>query len=167
VQGTSVSVSPIPKKNSHPNVHAIELAYRIPKRIASLVLAVTTPGGHIWNNFPPVRPVSPPSDWTCYLHIIRLHPQVKGLLSLTKLLFTPDPIKKLPIAMNMLFPVPWLAERATSDPHAEFNGNTDTNEMGKTNRDVQSEVRSVSYACIVSTTPHLFSSFRGSYAVSA
>jgi pimeloyl-ACP methyl ester carboxylesterase len=34
-----------------------ELAYRIPDRIASLVLAVTTPGGSWWNNFPPVRVV--------------------------------------------------------------------------------------------------------------
>ena len=33
----------------------IELAYRIPNRISSLLLAVTTPGGHIWGNFPPVR----------------------------------------------------------------------------------------------------------------
>ena len=33
----------------------VELAYRIPNRILSLLLAVTTPGGHIWNNFPPVR----------------------------------------------------------------------------------------------------------------
>jgi len=51
--------------------------------------------------------------------------------------------------MDMLFPAPWLAEKATSDPHAEFNGNTETNEMGKTNRDVQSEVRSVLIICIV------------------
>jgi hypothetical protein len=33
----------------------IELAYRISNRISSLFLAVTTPGGHIWGNFPPVR----------------------------------------------------------------------------------------------------------------
>ncbi|KIM42775.1 hypothetical protein M413DRAFT_70069 [Hebeloma cylindrosporum] len=92
---------------------AQELAYRIPKRIASLVLAVTTPGGHIWNNFPPV----------------------KGLVSLAKLLFTPDPVKKVPTVMEMIFPTPWLAEKATSDPHAESNGNTETNKMGKTNRD--------------------------------
>lgn len=32
-----------------------ELATRIPERIVSLVLGVTTPGGPIWNNFPPVR----------------------------------------------------------------------------------------------------------------
>ena len=31
-----------------------ELAYRIPNRICALVLAVTTPGGPIWGNFPPV-----------------------------------------------------------------------------------------------------------------
>ena len=33
----------------------IELAYRIPNRISSLLLAVTTPGGPIWGNFSPVR----------------------------------------------------------------------------------------------------------------
>ncbi|ELU40418.1 alpha/beta hydrolase family domain-containing protein [Rhizoctonia solani AG-1 IA] len=32
---------------------AQELATRIPRRIVSLVLAVTSAGGHIWNNFPP------------------------------------------------------------------------------------------------------------------
>lgn len=31
-----------------------ELAYRIPGHIASLTLAVTTPGGRPWSNFPPV-----------------------------------------------------------------------------------------------------------------
>ena len=41
----------------------IELAYRIPNRISSLFLAVTTPGEHIWNNFPPVRaPMLPCSN---------------------------------------------------------------------------------------------------------
>jgi pimeloyl-ACP methyl ester carboxylesterase len=33
-----------------------EIAARVPERIASLVLAVTTAGGPIWSNFPPVRP---------------------------------------------------------------------------------------------------------------
>ena len=33
----------------------IELAYRIPNRISSLLLAATTPGGFICNNLPPVR----------------------------------------------------------------------------------------------------------------
>ena len=37
------------------NQHRTELASRIPQRIASLTLAVTTPGGRPWNNFPPVR----------------------------------------------------------------------------------------------------------------
>ncbi|KAH9483134.1 Poly(3-hydroxyalkanoate) depolymerase [Psilocybe cubensis] len=96
---------------------AQELAYRIPHRIASLVLAVTTPGGHIWNNFPPM----------------------KGLTSLTKLMFTPEPIDKVPTVLDMLFPAKWLAERAQSDPHAEWNGNTEDNREGKTNRDVQQE----------------------------
>lgn len=31
-----------------------EVAFLIPERIASLTLGVTTPGGHVWNNLPPV-----------------------------------------------------------------------------------------------------------------
>ncbi|KAF8185160.1 alpha/beta-hydrolase [Pholiota molesta] len=110
---------------------AQEVAYRIPKRISSLVLAVTTPGGPLWGNFPPL----------------------KGLLALTKLVFTPDPAKKVPTVLDMLFPAEWLAERATNDPHAEFNGNTITNEQGKTNYDVQAEgfIRRVAI-----TKPQLF-----------
>ena len=41
----------------------------------------------------------------------------------------------------MLFPLTWLDERAATDPHAEFNGNTPDNAKAKTNRDVQAEVR--------------------------
>lgn len=37
-----------------------ELATRIPERIASLTLAVTTPGGPIYGNFPPVSAASYP-----------------------------------------------------------------------------------------------------------
>ncbi|KAL0948994.1 hypothetical protein HGRIS_009093 [Hohenbuehelia grisea] len=78
---------------------AQELATRIPERIASLVLAVTTPGGHFWQNFPP---------W-------------KGLSSLTRLLFTPDLAKKTPIVMEMLFPTSWLQEKAKDDPEGRTN----------------------------------------------
>ena len=46
----------------HMGVIYIELAYRIPNRISSLLLAVTTPGGYIWDNLSPVRvlPSLPP-----------------------------------------------------------------------------------------------------------
>ncbi len=50
-----------------------------------------------------------------------------GVSSLTKLLFTPDPIKKAPIVMEMLFPAAWLSEADEEDPR-------------KTNRQVQTEV---------------------------
>ncbi|KJA21623.1 hypothetical protein HYPSUDRAFT_41738 [Hypholoma sublateritium FD-334 SS-4] len=96
---------------------AQELAFRIPNRICSLVLAVTTPGGPIWGNFPPLA----------------------GLLALTKLVFTPDPVKKVWTVLPMLFPLAWLGERAVTDPHAEFNGNTPDNAKAKTNYDVQAE----------------------------
>ncbi|KAF8905851.1 Alpha/Beta hydrolase protein [Gymnopilus junonius] len=97
---------------------AQELAYRIPHRISSLLLAVTTPGGHIWNNF------------------LRC---LKGLQCLTKLTFTPAPENKVPTVLDMLFPKVWLDEKAKSDPHAEWNGNTEDNKQGKTNSDVQAE----------------------------
>ncbi|KAF5387697.1 hypothetical protein D9615_000004 [Tricholomella constricta] len=84
---------------------AQELATRIPKRIASLVLAVSTPGGRPWNNLPP---------WN-------------GVLSLARLMFTPDVLKKAPIVMNMLFPVSWLDSVAEDDP------------AGRTNRQIQTE----------------------------
>ncbi|KAF8897119.1 Alpha/Beta hydrolase protein [Infundibulicybe gibba] len=72
---------------------AQEMATRIPERIASLVLAVTTPGGRPWRNFPP---------W-------------KGITSLGRLIFTPDVAKKVPIVMEMLFPKTWLDEKAMDD----------------------------------------------------
>ncbi|KAF4616102.1 hypothetical protein D9613_011399 [Agrocybe pediades] len=71
----------------------LELAYRIPTRISSMVLAVTTPGGHFWQNLPPL----------------------KGVTSLAKLIVTPDAEKKAPIVMEMLFPIPWLEETAVDD----------------------------------------------------
>ncbi|KAG6878443.1 hypothetical protein C0992_008162 [Termitomyces sp. T32_za158] len=78
---------------------AQELASRIPNRIASLVLGVTTPGGKPWNNFPP---------WP-------------GLVSLAKLLFTQDPAKKASLATEMLFPKSWLALKAEDDPAGRTN----------------------------------------------
>ncbi|KAG6830198.1 hypothetical protein H0H92_001785 [Tricholoma furcatifolium] len=78
---------------------AQELASRIPSRIASLVLAVTTPGGRPWNNFPP---------WT-------------GLSSLTRLLLTPDPAKKAEVVSHMLFPISWLRMKAENDPADRTN----------------------------------------------
>ncbi|TFK35025.1 alpha/beta-hydrolase [Crucibulum laeve] len=78
---------------------AQELATRIPDRIASLTLAVTTPGGHIYQNFPP---------W-------------KGLISLAKLMITPDPEKKVPVVMPMLFPEEWLKLKDEHDPQGRKN----------------------------------------------
>ncbi|KAJ6618310.1 Alpha/Beta hydrolase protein [Mycena sp. CBHHK59/15] len=85
---------------------AQELATRIPERIASLTLAVTTPGGRPWTNFPP---------W-------------KGLVSLAKLLFTPEMEAKIPLVLDMLYPPQWLVQPAEGD-----------NE-GRNNREVQVEL---------------------------
>ncbi|KAJ6500437.1 Alpha/Beta hydrolase protein [Mycena sanguinolenta] len=69
---------------------AQELATRIPDRITSLTLAVTTAGGAPWSNFPPWR----------------------GVLSLARLTFTADIEAKIPIILPMIYPVPWLDEPA-------------------------------------------------------
>ncbi|GJE96946.1 alpha/beta hydrolase [Phanerochaete sordida] len=63
------------------------LALRIPERMISLTLAVTTAGGHWWGNFPP---------WA-------------GIVGLTRATFTADPVKKIPIVLDLVFPPDWLA----------------------------------------------------------
>ncbi|KAJ7582565.1 Alpha/Beta hydrolase protein [Mycena floridula] len=84
---------------------AQELATRIPSRIRSLVLGVTTPGGHPWTNFPP---------W-------------KGIYSLARITFTADLNVKIPILLEMVFPLSWLDAKAANDP------------AGRTNRQIESE----------------------------
>ncbi|KAG2149332.1 Alpha/Beta hydrolase protein [Suillus clintonianus] len=76
-----------------------ELADRIPDRIISLSLIVTTAGGQFWLNMPP---------W-------------KGSTSLARLLMTGDPDVKVPILMDMLYPRAWLAEKAKDDPEGRTN----------------------------------------------
>lgn len=71
-----------------------ELALRIPQRIGSLVLAVTTPGGGVWNNLPP---------W-------------KGVNSLARLTITMDPVQAAPTVLAMLFPEEWLAAQSEEAP---------------------------------------------------
>ncbi|KAJ7470341.1 alpha/beta-hydrolase [Mycena latifolia] len=83
-----------------------ELATRIPERIASLTLAVTTPGGHPWTNLPP---------W-------------KGFTSLARLMFTPDLNLKIPIILDMVYPLQWLDEPAEDDKE------------GRSNREIQTEI---------------------------
>ena len=102
-----------------------ELASRIPQRIASLTLAVTTPGGRPWNNFPPVRAA------LAQKKKVLTKGQWAGLKTLTRLVFIADPAKKVPLVMDMLYPAKWLAEHDEDDP------------QGRTNRDVQGEVRHI------------------------
>jgi len=68
--------------------------------------------------------------------------QWRGIRGLTQLTFIADPLKKVSIALDLIFPKRWLDERAEFDPHAEQNGNTEDNKMGKTNYDVEKEVSS-------------------------
>jgi len=63
--------------------------------------------------------------------------QWRGIRGLTQLTFIADPLKKVSIALDLIFPKRWLDERAEFDPHAEQNG-----KMGKTNYDVEKEVSS-------------------------
>ncbi|KAJ7074320.1 alpha/beta-hydrolase [Mycena amicta] len=78
---------------------AQELALRIPKRIVSLTLAVTTPGGRPWNNLPP---------W-------------KGAVSLGRLMLTSDIEKKIPLILQMVYPQSWLDARAEDDEQGRSN----------------------------------------------
>ncbi|KAI0818892.1 alpha beta-hydrolase [Irpex lacteus] len=76
-----------------------ELAYKIPERILSLTLAVTTAGGRFWSNMSP---------W-------------KGFRSLFKLTFTKEPEAKIPIVLDMLYPAQWLDSPAEDDPNGRAN----------------------------------------------
>ncbi|KAK0197528.1 Alpha/Beta hydrolase protein [Armillaria mellea] len=73
---------------------AQEVAYRIPQRITSLTLGVTTPGGYPWTNFPP---------W-------------KGIIGLLKATFTKDLAIKIPIIHDMVFTKSWLEDKDEEDP---------------------------------------------------
>ncbi|KAG8709236.1 hypothetical protein FRC09_000783 [Ceratobasidium sp. 395] len=73
---------------------AQELATRIPGRIASMLLSVTSAGGHVWNNFPP---------WN-------------GVSTLARLTFIKDPAAKVRMIMDMVFPLSWLSEPSVADP---------------------------------------------------
>jgi len=76
-----------------------ELATKVPERIISLSLIVTTPGGRPWNNFPPR----------------------KGFLSLARMMTIGDPEKRIPIALGMLFPEEWLSQKSDDDPEGRTN----------------------------------------------
>ncbi|KAJ7043250.1 alpha/beta-hydrolase [Mycena alexandri] len=78
---------------------AQELATRIPDRIASLTLAVTTPGGAPWTNLPP---------W-------------KGFISLARLMVTADIELKIPLILEMVYPLRWLDEPAKGDSEGRSN----------------------------------------------
>ena len=89
---------------------------------------MTTPGGHIYRNFPPVSaPVLP-----CSNSLKLKSPQWKGIRSLAKLAFTPDPAAQAPAILGMLFTSNWLDSMAEHD------------EKSRTNRQIQGEVRYVS-----------------------
>jgi len=75
------------------------------------------------------------------------------------MLFTSDIHKRISIALDMIFPPKWLAERAEIDPLAEMNGNTKGNEQGKTNYQVQKEVGSLFNAFSLDSSHFFFCDF--------
>ncbi|KAI0340512.1 alpha/beta-hydrolase [Trametopsis cervina] len=77
----------------------LELASRIPERIISLTLIVTTPGGGQWPNLPP---------W-------------KGLASLVRLMFIKDIDTKIHTILEMIVPLEWLSLPAEDDPQGRTN----------------------------------------------
>jgi len=83
---------------------AQELSTLIPHRIISLSLIVTTAGGRIWNNFPPL----------------------KGTLILTRQLVIKDPVVRVPLSLSMLFPEAWLEEKAEGDTQNRTNREVQT-----------------------------------------
>ncbi|KAJ6514539.1 alpha/beta-hydrolase [Mycena vulgaris] len=85
---------------------AQELASRIPSRIASLILCVTTPGGMPWQNLPP-------ASW-------------EGIQCLSTLLITKEPEKKVPTVMRMLYPSKWLDAKSTNNLDGRLNREVQT-----------------------------------------
>jgi pimeloyl-ACP methyl ester carboxylesterase len=83
---------------------AQELALRIPERMISLTLGVTTAGGYFWTNFP---------SW-------------KGVDGLFRLTFTKDPAAKIPIVIGMVYNRSWLDEKAVDDPQGRTNREVET-----------------------------------------
>ncbi|KAF9792418.1 alpha/beta-hydrolase [Thelephora terrestris] len=83
---------------------AQELSTLIPHRIASLSLVVTTAGGRIWNNFPPL----------------------KGTLTLARQLMVKDPAVRASNSLGVLFPTAWLEAVAKGDPRGRTNRQIET-----------------------------------------
>lgn len=140
------------------NTCAIELATRIPERIASLTLTVTTPGGSPWANLPSVSSSYPHPPTLC----LQFKPAVGRVLfpckvqSLfhyattnanpqSRLLVVTDPNAKMQIIYDMLYPRSWLVEISLDDPE------------GRTNEEYLKEVSphlpSISAAHLTSTRP--------------
>ncbi|KAI9510290.1 Alpha/Beta hydrolase protein [Russula earlei] len=78
---------------------AQELAYRIPERLISLTLGVTTAGGFPLFNFPP---------WIGMKGIIRLQ-------------FIRDPKRRIPHTLEMCFNAAWLDAKAENDSKGRTN----------------------------------------------
>ncbi|KZO99439.1 alpha/beta-hydrolase [Calocera viscosa TUFC12733] len=78
----------------------VELVDRIPERVISLLLSVTTAGARIpWWNLSP---------W-------------KGTTTLARMMLVKDPVVLTGMALEMIFPAPWLDAPAENDPQGRTN----------------------------------------------
>ncbi|KAF5366565.1 hypothetical protein D9758_008986 [Tetrapyrgos nigripes] len=108
---------------------AQELATKIPGRIISLLLGITTAGGLPWTNFPP---------W-------------KGVKLLAKSTFTKSIDDKIPIVHEMVFPTSWLEEEYQE---GSITGVEQVEDRKRTNREVETELY---HAEILLTRPQTLS----------
>ncbi|KAL0569643.1 hypothetical protein V5O48_012327 [Marasmius crinis-equi] len=121
-------------KGDH-NVHVVglslggmiaqELAMRIPERIVSLTLGVTTRGGRPWSNLPPWKGVSNLAKYTIPAYPQSLLVWLTSLAARARLTFTKELQDKIPLLFDMLYPTSWIDELAEDDPE------------GRTNREIQ------------------------------
>jgi len=88
---------------------AQELSTLIPHRVASLSLIVTTAGGRLWSNFPPLR----------------------SIINLVRLLVIKDPVIRVSIALGMMFPATWLEGKAEGDARGRTNRDIETENLLK------------------------------------
>jgi hypothetical protein len=116
-----------------------ELASRIPERIVSLTLGVTTAGGYPWTNLPSVRPRALAAG-NPLVNALDFSGRASSLLPRLCTLCPPglpaeihprimtlkDKDQIISIVLEMVFPVAWLNAQV---------------EDGRTNREVQREVR--------------------------
>ncbi|KAF5391757.1 hypothetical protein D9757_001717 [Collybiopsis confluens] len=93
-----------------------ELASRIPERIISLTLGVTTPGGSFWTNFPPWKGLK-----ALLRQVLTYDVRLISVLRAVRMTFLKDPADRIPILLDILYTSSWLDEKAVDDPQGRTN----------------------------------------------